>query len=48
MAPGEKGHIIVIDHPDGPIVIGIRAPADVYGEFFRETEPVVGSLTFAD
>ncbi len=48
LAPGEKGHIIVIDHPDGSIVLGIRAPLDVYADFFRQSEPVVGSLIFAD
>jgi hypothetical protein len=48
LAPGEKGHIIVIDHPDGPLVLGIHAPAAQYVDYFRQVEGVVGSLTFAD
>jgi hypothetical protein len=48
LAPGERGHIIVVDHPKGPVVIGVRAPADVYSDYFRHVETVVGSMTFAD
>lgn len=48
LAPGEKGHIVIIDHPYGPLVLGIRAPAAEYGDYFRQMEGVVGSLTFAD
>ena len=48
LAPGEKGHIVIINHPDGPLVLGIRAPAAEYGDYFRRVEGVVGSLTFAD
>jgi hypothetical protein len=47
IAPGEKGHIIVIDDPSGPLVIGIRAPADDYADVFRQSETIAGSLTFA-
>ncbi|MEO6197016.1 MAG: hypothetical protein ABIP58_02800 [Dehalococcoidia bacterium] len=48
LAPGEKGHIVIIDHPDGPLILGIRAPTAEYGDYFRQVEGVVGSLTFAD
>jgi hypothetical protein len=48
MAPGEKGHIIVIEHPEGPLVLGIRAPAAEFADYFRAVETVAGSLTFED
>jgi hypothetical protein len=48
LAPGEKGHIIVIDHPTGPLVLAIRSPQADYPDYFRQTEIVAGSLTFAD
>jgi hypothetical protein len=48
LAPGENSHLIIIDHPDGPLVLAMRAPADTYSDFFRQTEGVVGSMTFAD
>ncbi len=48
MSPGDRGHIIVIDHPTGPVVVAVRAPADSFGDYFRAVETMVGSLGFSD
>lgn len=47
LAAAEMGHIIVVDHPSGPLVIGIRAPAGDYADVFRQSETIAGSLTFS-
>jgi hypothetical protein len=46
MAPGERGHIIVIDHPAGSLIIAVRVPEAELGDYFGAVETVVGSLGF--
>jgi hypothetical protein len=46
MAPGERGHIIVVDHPAGSLIIAVRAPETEFADYFRVVETVVGSLGF--
>jgi len=46
MAPGDRGHIIVIEHPSGPLIVAIRAPQAEFTDYFRAVETVVGSLEF--
>jgi hypothetical protein len=46
IAPGEEGHVVVIDHPSGPLIFALRAPADKFREYFKRSEPVAGSLGF--
>jgi len=46
MAPGERGHIIVVDHPAGPLVVAVRAHQAEFEDYFGAVETVVGSLGF--